>query len=78
MDKLKVGDKISHPVYGNGVVLDAWIGNKITKHRAPGGPLFTTRVIDHTAKNYAIRFEHGGPVGWAARSTNDPEALTLV
>lgn len=78
MSDLKIGSKVSHPDYGGGVVLDAWFGNKIIKHRDKDGIISTVRVIDRSAANFAVKFSGGGPLGWAARSTNDPSDLKLV
>lgn len=60
--KLKIGAKVSHPQYGEGIVLDAW--------RANGSY--------GSNENYAIRFLKGGPMGWADKSTNDPKTLVLA
>lgn len=30
------------------------------------------------SENYAVKFDKGGPQGWATRATNDVESLTVV
>jgi hypothetical protein len=60
--KLDVGSKVTHPIYGSGVVLDSWLSKSVLK----------------STENYAIKFDNGGPMGFAEHATNDARSLTKV
>jgi hypothetical protein len=62
--KLDVGSKVIHPVYGVGVVLDSWLSKSVLKSAS--------------TENYAVRFDKGGPMGFAEHATNDVKSLTKV
>jgi hypothetical protein len=62
--KLNIGAKITHPVYGQGVVLDSWLSKSVLKSQS--------------TENYAIKFDDGGPMGFAEHATNDTRSLTKV
>jgi len=62
--KLNVGTRITHPIYGAGVVLDSWLSKSVLKSTS--------------TENYAIKFDNGGPMGFAEHATNDVKHLTKV
>jgi hypothetical protein len=51
--KLNIGTRITHPIYGSGVVLDSWLSKSVLKSQS--------------TENYAVKFDNGGP--WDLRST---------
>ncbi len=62
--KFEIGDKVTHPVHGAGVVLESWL-SKSTLKSTP-------------TENYAVKFDKGGPLGFAENSTNDVKDLTKL
>ena len=62
--KFDVGNRVVHPLYGTGVILDAWLSKSVLK--------------SVSTENYAIKFDNGGPMGFAENSTNDVENLTKI
>ena len=60
--KIDVGSKVTHPIYGTGVVLDSWLSKSVLKSTS--------------TENYAIKFDGGGPMGFAEHATNDVKHLT--
>ena len=62
--KLNVGTRITHPIYGTGVVLDSWLSKSVLKSTS--------------TENYAVKFDNGGPMGFAEHATNDARSLTKV
>jgi RNA polymerase-interacting CarD/CdnL/TRCF family regulator len=62
--KFKVNDRIKHPVYGLGTIVDSW----------PGRDRFSNKE----SENYAVRFDEGGPLGFATNATNDVKDLKAV
>lgn len=62
--KFAVGNRITHPIYGEGTILDSWLSNSSLK---------STRT-----ENYAVKFDKGGPMGFAEHATNDVKSLTKV
>ena len=62
--KLDVGNKVTHPIYGTGVVLDSWLSKSVLKSTS--------------TENYAIKFDNGGPMGFAEHATNDVKHLTVT
>ena len=62
--KLNVGTRITHSIYGPGVVLDSWLSKSVLKSTS--------------TENYAVKFDNGGPMGFAEHATNDARSLTKV
>lgn len=59
--KFDVGSKVVHPVHGVGLVLSSWLSKSTLK---------STQT-----ENYAIKFDNGGPIGFADHATNDARDL---
>lgn len=80
--KFEIGSAVIHSVYGKGHIIDSGLGTKITKttKKFANGRQETEfrRVTDPSAENYAVKFDKGGPVGFAKNSSNDVKQLTRV
>lgn len=59
--KFKVNDRVKHPIHGLGTITDSW----------PGSNRFSKKE----SENYAVRFDKGGPVGFATDAINDVKDL---
>jgi hypothetical protein len=53
--KFKIGERVTHPVFGAGSVVDIWLSRK--------------------SENIAVKFDKGGPMGFAKDATNDTKDL---
>ncbi len=62
--KFEIGDRVTHPIHGTGVIVESWT-SKSTLKSVP-------------TENYAVKFDKGGPLGFAENSTNDVEDLEKV
>ena len=69
-----VESRVKHPVYGEGVVLS--VSNKPSSVTYPSKSNGRTRYKGNL--NLGVRFDNGGPQGWASRSSNDPAELEPV
>ena len=60
--KFKVGNRIKHPVYGSGLIIDSWPSRY--------------RYSSTSTENFAIKFDKDGPMGFASDATNNVKDLT--
>jgi hypothetical protein len=76
--KFSAGEKVVHPLYGFGIILGET--KEIVKAGVNGSHLFVLnpRRSRTGAENYAVKFDKGGPMGWAENSSNDISQLIPV
>lgn len=60
--KFKVSDRIKHPIYGPRLIIDIWPSRY--------------RYSNTGTENFAIKFDKGGPMGFASDATNNVKDLT--
>lgn len=81
---MNVGQRVSHPEYGLGTVIAVLQGKQLGDGSWPA--IFQSSIIKASNGysryegnlNIAVRFDNGGPQGWAYNATNDIEELILI
>jgi len=54
------------------------IGQKIQHKKHGKGTVTAAWYGAKSSENYAVKFDKGGPVGFAQKSTNDADALKAI
>lgn len=81
---MKVGQLVNHAVYGKGSVIAVFESKQLGDGGWPD--LSQSSIIKTTNGksrydgnlNITVRFDNGGPMGWATNSTNDISELELL
>jgi hypothetical protein len=69
---VNIGQRVTHPVYGPGTVISVSGGSNWIVFEEEGSNGWSRYS---GALNLGIKFDNGGPMGWAYDSTNDISEL---
>ncbi len=71
---MNLGSHVSHPVFGQGTIV--FVARKSEFDNRSYGENGASRY-DHNL-NVGVKFDNGGPMGFAANSSNDVAQLTEI
>jgi len=69
---MNIGQRVTHPIYGPGTVLVVY--NEVP-NQSTEGEISNAWSRYSGALNLMVKFDNGGPMGWAYNSTNDISEL---